>query len=300
MTRTVANCLMLLAALIWGTTFVAQQLGMNDVGPLTYTGTRFLIGALVVLPLALREYGRLAARGVVLNRGDLLAWTGLGGLLFGGAILQQVGMLTTTVTNAGFLTAIYVALVPLLAWLVHGQRPHRSTWPAAFGCLFGTYLLSGGEFSALSVGDLWVIASAFFWAAHVLMVGRLAAKKGTPILVAFTQFVVCGVLASGAALFSEPISGAGLSAALPAILYGGLLSVGVGFTLQVIAQRHTRAADAAILLSSETLFAAISGAIYLGERLDATQMAGCALIFACILAVQLIPFLERGESAPAH
>lgn len=300
MSRTLANCLMLLAALIWGTTFVAQQLGMQDVGPLTYTGIRFLIGALFVLPLALREYGRLAARGVVINRRDLLSWSTLGCLLFGGAILQQVGMLTTTVTNAGFLTAIYVPLVPLLAWLVHRQRPHLSTLPAAFGCLIGTYLLSGGEFAALTVGDFWVIASAFFWAGHVLWVGRLAANKGTPILVAFTQFVVCGVLASVAALVSEPISGDGIVAALPAILYGGLLSVGVGFTLQVVAQRHTRAADAAILLSSETLFAAIAGALYLGERLSGMQMAGCALIFACILAVQLLPFLSRKDEAPAH
>ncbi|MQY50954.1 DMT family transporter [Rhodocyclus tenuis] len=301
MSRTLANCLMLLAALIWGTTFVAQQLGMQDVGPLTYTGIRFLIGAVFISPLALREYGRLSARGVVLTRRDFISWSVLGGLLFSGAILQQVGMLTTTVTNAGFLTAIYVPLVPVLAWLVHGQRPHRSTWPAAFGCLAGTYLLSGGHFDAMTVGDFWVIASAFFWAAHVLWVGRLAAHKGTPILVALTQFVVCGLLASTAALVTEPISLQGVEAAMPTILYGGLLSVGVGYTLQVVAQRHTRAADAAILLSSETLFAAIAGAVYLGERLDGMQMAGCALIFACILAVQLIPFIGQarnsGESA---
>lgn len=300
MSRSLANCLMLLAALIWGTTFVAQQLGMQNVGPLTYTGIRFFIGALVVMPLAWREYRQLTGRGVCIDRRDLLAWVGLGTLLFGGAIFQQIGMLTTTVTNAGFLTALYVPLVPLLAWIVHRQRPHLSVWPAAFGSFAGTFLLSGGQFSALTVGDLWVIASAVFWAAHVLWVGRVAAKKGAPILVAFTQFLICGLLASGAALFGESLSASGLRAALPAILYGGLLSVGVGFTLQVLAQRHTRAADAAILLSSETLFAALAGALYLGERLDAVQIGGCLLIFACILAVQLVPFASQTAGAASR
>lgn len=300
MSRTVANCLMLIAALIWGTTFVAQQLGMQNVGPLTYTGIRFLIGALVVMPLALREYGRLTARGVIINRRDFLAWAGLGGLLFGGAVLQQIGIASTTVTNAGFLTALYVPLVPFLAWVVHRQRPHLSVWPAVFGSFVGTFLLSGGRFDGLTIGDLWVIVSAFFWAAHVLWVGRVAAHKGAPILVAFTQFVVCGVLASAAALFSETISPDGLVAGLPTILYGGLLSVGVGFTLQVVAQRHTRAADAAILLSSETLFAAIAGALYLGERLDAMQITGCILIFACMLAVQVLPFISRNGTEAVH
>lgn len=300
MSRSLANCLMLLAALIWGTTFVAQQLGMQNVGPLTYTGIRFLIGALVVMPLAWREYRQLTGRGVRIDRRDLLAWVGLGALLFGGAIFQQIGMLTTTVTNAGFLTALYVPLVPLLAWIVHRQRPHLSVWPAAFGSFVGTFLLSGGQFAALTAGDLWVIASAVFWAAHVLWVGRVAAKKGAPILVAFTQFLICGLLASGAALFGESLSASGLHAALPAILYGGLLSVGVGFTLQVLAQRHTRAADAAILLSSETLFAALAGALYLGERLDAVQIGGCLLIFACILAVQLVPFASQTAGAASR
>lgn len=299
MSRNVANGLMLVAALIWGTAFVAQQLGMKNVGPLAFTGIRFLLGALFILPLAVREYRRLSARRVVIDRRDLLTWGGLGVLLFCGATFQQIGILTTTVTNAGFLTALYVPMVPLLAWIVHRQRPHLSVWPAAFGSFVGTFLLSGGRYEGLVIGDLWVIASAFFWAAHVLWVGRVAAQKGAPILVAFTQFVVCGLLATWAALLSEPISPTGIVAALPAILYGGLLSVGVGFTLQVMAQRHTRASDAAILLSSETLFAAIAGAIYLGERLDAVQIGGCVLIFASILAVQILPLTSRvGGAVP--
>lgn len=293
MSRSVANGLMLLTALIWGSTFVAQQLGMKNVGPFTYTGARFLIGSLFVAPLALREYKRLRGQGVVFTAHDLLAWGGLGVLLFLGAIFQQIGVGGTTVSNAGFLTALYVPMVPLLGWLLHKHRPHRSVWPATLGTVVGTFFLSGGTFTALTTGDWWIIASTVFWALHVLFIGHVAAKKGAPILVALTQFVVCGVLATLLAVAQEPISGAQLHAALPAILYGGVLSVGIAFTLQVVAQRHTAPTDAAILLSSELIFAALAGAWYLGERLSAMQVAGGVLIFVCIVAVQLVPLLGR-------
>ncbi|MDP3030550.1 MAG: DMT family transporter [Rhodocyclaceae bacterium] len=291
MSRTSANALLLLAALIWGTTFVAQQIGMQDVGPLAFTGIRFLLGALIILPLAWREYARLAARQVAIDRHDVLSWIGLGVLLFCGATFQQIGLLDTTVSNAGFLTALYVPMVPLLAWIIDRHRPHAAVWPAALGSVCGTFLLSGGELAALTVGDYWVLSSTIFWAAHILWVGRLAMKKGTPILVAFSQFVTCGVLASIGAVATETTQVAGVVAALPTILYSGLLSVGVAFTLQVVAQRHTRAPDAAILLSAETLFAAGAGAIFLGERLSVVQLSGGALIFACILFVQLAPLI---------
>ena len=293
MSRSVANALMLLVALIWGTTFVAQQLGMAHVGPLTYTGVRFLLGALFVLPLALREYGRLQARGVRLDRADWFSWCGLGVLLFLGAVFQQIGIMGTTVSNAGFLTALYVPLVPILAWLIDRQAPHASVWPASIGSFIGTFMLSGGRFDTLTVGDYWVIASTVFWAAHVLWVGRVAARKGVPVMVAVTQFVVCGVLSMLVALFTEEIALDGIVAAMPAILYGGLLSVGIAYTLQVVAQRHAPATDAAILLSSEILFAAMAGALYLGERLSFIQLMGGVVIFVCILAVQLAPMFSR-------
>ena len=301
MSRLQANFLLLIAALIWGTTFVAQQVVLDNLGPFLYTGLRFLLGALIIVPMALREYVRLADREIRLDGADWLAGISLGGLLFGGIILQQIGIGETTVTNAGFLTALYVPLVPLLAWLLHRHRPHWLTWPAVSCSLFGTWLLAGGELNELSSGDWWVIASTFFWGLHVLYVGRVAARKGTPILVALTQFLVCGSLALIWGLLTEPLSGERLLAALPAILYGGVLSVGVGFTLQVVAQRHTGAADAAVLLSSETLFAGLAGALVLGERLAPLQLAGCALIFTSILAVQLLPlWLDKRAAATSH
>jgi drug/metabolite transporter (DMT)-like permease len=286
---------MLVAAFIWGTTFVAQRLGMDNIGPYTYTGIRFLLGALCIMPFAWREHVQLRARGERIEGHDILAWCGIGLLLTGGALLQQIGIVTTTASNAGLLTALYVPMVPVLAWLLHKHQPHWSLWPAVAGSLYGTYLLGGG-LTTLNVGDLWVIASTLFWSGHVLYIGRVAAMKGVPILLALTQFLVCGVLSTLVGLGVETTSVAGLQAAAPAILYGGVLSVGIAYTLQVVAQRHTHASDAAILLSSETLFAALAGAVYLGERLQSPQMAGAALIMASILLVQLLP-LRRGAPA---
>lgn len=293
MNRLFANALLLLVALIWGTTFVAQQLGMSDVGPLTYTGARFLMGAVFVLPLAWREFVALRARGVRLGSRDLCAWLGLGVVLFLGVQLQQVGIMTTTVSNAGFLTALYVPLVPILGWLLLGDVPHPVTWPAAMGSLAGTFMLAGGRLDAFNPGDYWVLASTTFWAVHVLWVGRLVTRQGAPVLLAFTQFLVCGVIATVYAGLAEPVQWGGVVAALPAIAYGGVLSVGVAYTLQVVTQRHTSASDAAILLSAEIVFAALAGALYLDERLGPLQWAGGALIFLCIVAVQVVPMVIR-------
>jgi drug/metabolite transporter (DMT)-like permease len=188
-----------------------------------------------------------------------------------------------------------VPLVPLFGWIVDRHPPHISLWPAAVGCFFGTFLLSGGTFTTLNTGDFWVIASTLFWAAHVLFVGRVAMSKGNPIFVALVQFLVCGLLSTLAGLLLETTTLTGLWNAIPAILYGGVLSVGIGYTLQVVAQRHTRPAEAAILLSSEVLFAALAGALYLGERLAPIQLAGGFLIFACIVGVQVLPKPHRTE-----
>jgi drug/metabolite transporter (DMT)-like permease len=176
--------------------------------------------------------------------------------------------------------------------------PHWSVWLGALACLVGAYLLSGAQTLAIGRGDLWVMASAIPWAVHVLLVGRVAHRMAAPFLVAGGQFVVCGLLALLAALAYEPISRAGLQAAAWPLLYTGVFSVGVAFTAQVVAQRYAYAADAAILLSSETLFAAVFGYLLMGDRLNAAGIAGCALIFTSMIAVQLLPLLSaKADSA---
>jgi drug/metabolite transporter (DMT)-like permease len=216
---------------------------------------------------------------------------GLGGLLLMGAALQQIGIMSTSVTNAGFLTALYVPLVPVLGWLLLRHRPHWSVWPAAIACLVGAYLLSGAQSLSFSRGDVWILVSTVPWALHVLLIGRVADRMAAPFLVAGGQFVVCGLAALLWSLAFEPASWAGVQAASWALVYTGVMSVGVAFTAQVVAQRYAHASDAAIVLSAETLFAALFGFMFMGDHLDTAGWAGCTLIFLSMLGVQLVPLL---------
>ena len=289
MSRTHANLLLLLVALIWGSAFVAQAHAKVGVEPYTFTGVRFLLGALIIAPFAWRDMRTVSRREVRPGRREMMGVLVLGLLLMLGAVFQQIGINGTTVTNAGFLTALYVPLVPLISWLLLRARPHWSVWPTSLGCLVGTWLLSGAEQVAISSGDLWVIASSLFWALHVLLVGRVADRLAAPFLVAAGQFLVCGLACLLWAVFTESISLAGIRLAAMPILYTGIISVGIAYTGQVVGQRYAEAADAAIILSAETLFAALFGFLLMGDRLSAAGLVGCALILVCILAVQLMP-----------
>jgi len=301
MSRVGANALLMLVALIWGSAFVAQNQGMTHIGPLLFTGLRFLIGAVVVLPLMVLEWLRRDASLPALGPADALRVVAMGTLLLLGAALQQIGIVTTTVTNAGFLTALYVPMVPLAGWLLFRHRPHLSVWPAALACVWGAYLLSGAQGLHIKGGDAWVIASTLPWALHVLLVGRLAARMHSQYLVAGGQFIVCGVLALIGAWLFEPASWAAIHAARWSLLYAGVLSVGVAFTAQVVALRYAAPSDAAIVLSAETLFAALFGYIFLGDRLDSAGWLGSVLIFSSMSSVQLMPIMQslRRKRVPA-
>jgi drug/metabolite transporter (DMT)-like permease len=299
MSRISANFLLLLVAVIWGSAFVPQIHGMAHVGPMTFTGVRFLIGALVVSPLMWFEWRNLQRGERPLQRGDGLKIAGLGLLLLLGSAMQQIGLMSTTATNAGFLTALYVPLVPMLGWLLMRQLPHWSVWLGAVACIAGAYLLSGAQLLSIGSGDLWVMASAVPWAVHVLLVGRVAHRMAAPFLVAGGQFAVCGLLALLWTWGLEPVSWTGLQAAAWPLAYTGIFSVGVAFTAQVVAQRYAHAADAAIVLSSETLFAAVFGFLLMGDRLDAAGLTGCGLIFASLIVVQLVPVLYAKPSSEA-
>jgi drug/metabolite transporter (DMT)-like permease len=293
LTRSQANLLLLVVALIWGSAFVAQAQGMEGLGPFAFTGIRFLLGVCVVAPLAWRDWRLLALRAVRPQRRDGLGVVSLGLLLTFGAVFQQIGIKTTTVTNAGFLTALYVPLVPLMSWLILRARPHWSVWPTSIGCLAGTWMLSGAGGLAIGIGDSWVIASSIFWALHVVFVGRVADRLAAPFLVACGQFLVCGLACLCWAALTETITLEGIRLAAVPILYTGILSVGIAYTGQVVGQRYANAADAAIILSAETLFAALFGFALMGDRLNAVGMAGCALIFVCIVAVQMMPLMRE-------
>ena len=299
MTRLQADLLFVIVTLIWGTTFVAQNLAMAAMGPAMFTGIRFLIGTLVVLPFALAEWQRLKQQNIHFDRTDLLIGLGLGGILFFGALCQQTGMVTTSVSNAGFLTALYVPIVPALVWVFQGKRPHGSLWPAVALSMGGTWLLGGGELSKFNSGDVWVMVGTLFWAAHILVIGRAADRKTAPLVVACLQFLVCGLLGCAWGLATEPFELTKALTAVGPIAYSGVLSVGIAFTLQVVAQRYTPPSDAAILMSGEMLVAAIAGAVYLGEQLNAMQWLGGVMILVAILVVQLVPLLPQMKGRTA-
>ncbi|MBS9721035.1 DMT family transporter [Tianweitania sp. BSSL-BM11] len=294
MTRVQANLLLLLAGAIWGMGFVAQATAMDTIGPLLFVGLRFLVATLCVLPFVLRESSKAA---LPLKRTQWLAFVWVGLMLFGAITAQQFGLLTTSVTNSGFLTGLYVVLTPILGVVLFRQFPHVVVWPAALCALTGIFLLSGGTLTGLSTGDWLTIIGAAFCSLQVIFIARSAAQTGRPITLAATQFAVCGIIGTSAALVFEPISVQAINGAAKEILYAGIFSGGLAFTLQVVGQRYTTASQAAIFLSSEAVFAALFGAIFLHERLPSAALGGCALILASMLVVEIVPAVWRRKAA---
>ncbi|MGC9349318.1 MAG: DMT family transporter [Anaerolineae bacterium] len=282
MTRFQANALLLLTALIWGFAFVAQRVGMLHIGPYTFNAIRFGLGGLSLLPL-IRATRRRREHNAPLPRlllGGLLA----GAVLFAGASAQQVGLVSTTAGKAGFITGLYVVLVPL-AGLLWGDQAPWLTWLGAILAVVGLYFLSVTEQLTLAPGDAWVLLGALFWTIHVHLIARLT-QRIDPLPLAAVQFGVCSILSWAMALLTEPITWAGIDGALAPILYGGFMSVGVAYTLQVVAQRHAQPTPAAIIMSLESAFAALGGWLLLGERLDARGLLGAALMMAGMVLAQ--------------
>jgi drug/metabolite transporter (DMT)-like permease len=288
-----ADILLLLTAIIWGSAFVAQRVGMEYVGPFTFNGVRFALGSLSLLPLITvtrkkqrsggEEQPRLEPRTVL--GASILA----GLVLFLGASFQQVGIVYTTAGKAGFITGMYVILVPIIGtrW---GQKTSTGTWIGAVMAITGLYLLSvTGDFN-ISKGDLLVLISAFFWAGHVLLLGWLSPKTDSLVL-ASTQFAVCSVLSMMTAFGVETVALDSIIRGAIPILYGGLLSVGIAYTLQVVAQRTAHPAHASIILTMEGAFAAIGGWLLLNEVLSMRSLVGCALMLAGMLVSQLAGYL---------
>ena len=282
------DSLLLLTAVIWGLAFVAQRVGMDHVGPFTYNAARFALGALFLVPFTIARgpWSRIPSGDDGTRRmGPLRAGLIAGAVLVFGASLQQIGLVSTTAGKGGFITGLYVVLVPL-SGLLWGQRTGWSAWMGAVLCVVGLFFLSVTASFTIERGDLFVLVGSFFWAAHVQVVGWLSPRTD-PVRLACVQFAVCSVASAGGALLTEQVSSAALFAAVGPILYGGLLSVGIAFTLQVVAQRSAPPAHAAILLSLETVFAAIGGSLFLGERLGARGAVGCTLMFAGMIVSQV-------------
>ena len=302
-----SDVLLLLTAAIWGFAFVAQRVGMDAMGPFAFNAVRYAIGALVLLPLihyrrrnALRFSPAMAAATTAVAAPDAKAPTpaalGLrrflpfalaGGAMFIGASLQQLGIVTTTAGNAAFVTSLYVVIVPLIGSFF-GRRTSLKDYIAAFIAVAGLYIITVGFGSGFSVapGDLLVLAGSLFWAFHIIVIGRFASSVD-PVELSAGQFAVCGILSLAAALVFEPHPFQGTLAAAVPILYGGVFSCGVAFTLQIVAQRHAPPPHASIILAMEGLFGAVGGVLLLGEAASMRLFAGGALMLGAAILSQL-------------
>ena len=290
--RHIFESLLLLVAMIWGSTFVAQQIGMaRGIGPMTFNALRFTLGSLSLIPVMLWRARRSAAIGPGspwLLRGALLA----GLFLFAGATLQQIGLQYTSSANAGFITGLYLVLVPLLGMGL-GHRTDKSLWVGVVLALAGLYLLSITRGFHMKKGDALVLVGALMWTGQILVIDYVAAR-GDAVKIAFVQFALCSLLSAVAALSLETSTLAHLRAGAGAVIYAGLLSVGVAFTLQVVCQKRCPPGPAALIMSMEAVFAALSGWLVLHQTLTLRALAGCALILSGALVVQLVPLAGKG------
>lgn len=283
---------MLLAAIIWGSAFVAQRLSLDAIGPFLFTGLRFLLGAGIVsaFVFATRRGVRNTAKAASGHGFDaaLIRDGVVLGLVLSVAIsLQQVGLRYTKIANAGFISSLYVVIVPMLGVLLR-HRTGPGTWIGAALAAAGLYLLSINEHFSIMYGDWYQLGCAIVISIQVMLVGHYAPRHD-PLALSIVQFVACGVACLAIAIGFEPLRLADIERAAPAILYGGALSVGVGYTIQVVAQRDAAPAHAAVIFSMEGVFAAIAGWAALGETLSTRALVGCALMLAGLLACQLLP-----------
>ena len=296
MTRLQADGLLLLTAAIWGLAFVAQKSGMVGLGPLGFIGIRSAFSALVVLPLFVMER-RAEADKPDMSRMDWLLMCGTALAFFGGVWCQQAGMVSASVTNAGFLTALYVVCTPVIGLLLFRHRQSVIVWPACLLAMAGVYLLNGASLSRFAPGDWLIMLCAVFFGVQINLMGMLMRRVQRPVTICLMQSVFCAVMGLGLGGVTEGISWTGFTANLMPLLYAGVVSGGIGFTLQAFSQQHTPSADAAIIMSAEALFAALGGAVLLRERLGLISWIGCGLIFVAILAVELYPLLRKKSQA---
>jgi len=287
-----ADILMLIAAAIWGFAFVAQRQGMETMGPFLFNTARFFIGVAVLSPLVwyLSKKKKSSNKVEVSTKKLIFAGTIAGLFLFAASSFQQVGLQYTTAGKAGFITGLYIFFVPLIG-LFLGQKTGSGTWLGAIIALIGLYLLSINEDFSIAEGDLLQLVCAVFFAAHVLVIGYLA-KRMDPLKLSLVQYCVAGVLSLFIAIAIEVITWDMIVDTAIPLLYAGVMSIGVGYTLQVVAQQHAKSSHAAIILGLEGAFAVLGGWLILDEYLSTRGLIGCGLMLTGMFLSQLLPKLS--------
>lgn len=294
-----SSLMLLLAAAIWGFAFVAQRIGSRYVGSFMFNGVRFALGSLSLVPLMIyfnrkKKYEAKNEEAPV----SISAWKSggiLGCVLFLAASLQQVGLVETSAGKAAFITGFYIVLVPVFGILLK-HTIHKSTWLGVLLAIAGLYFLSVTESFTIATGDIYEMLGAILWAIHILLIDNFT-KKIDALKLSFVQFLTCSILSLAVAFIFEKNTLIGLSQAIIPILYGGICSVGIAYTLQVIGQKNAKPSHAAIILSMESVFASIGGLIILHENLGARGYLGCALMLAGVLLSQASNFTKKEEVA---
>lgn len=292
--KLLAHFLLMITALIWGIAFVFQTTGMETLGPFGFTFWRFLAGSLAILPLAIWEARKASLSSLLRerrrqNRPLLLPVISLGILMAVGSLLQQISLGITSVANTAFLTTLYVPLVPIMGILIFRENITPYRWLAVLIFMVGSWLMSGASPVDAVIGDGLVVLGAFFWAGHIMVVGWCVRETNAPFQLAFAQTAISTMLSFMIMMFTESISLADAYPALPEIIFTGVLSIGAGFTFQLIAQKRASSAAAAIILSLEGVFAAIAGWMILGQAMASIAILGATLILAAVLIIELTP-----------
>ena len=292
MKKIISFLCLVVCTLIWGTTFIAQDTGMDNIGPFTFNSARFFVGFLAVLPFVLL-FEKKKLDKIKNNKGQFFKLIlPVGIFLFLGCIFQQVSLLYTDVANSAFFTIFYVPMVPIIVYFLFSGRIHWSIWPSVLACVIGGYFLSDFNNSLVRFGDALVLIGALFWALHIIYIGKIIEKFDLPFFIALIQNLIVATLSLILVLFFEEINFSKIKLETIEILYAGILSGGAAFVLQLFGQRNITAAPAAVVMSLEGVVAAIAAWIILNQILGLGNIIGCTLILFGVLFSQLIPVYE--------
>jgi len=294
MKKTISFICLVVCTFIWGTTFIAQDTGMDNIGPFTFNSARFFVGFLAVIPFFL-FFEKKKIYFQIQNKSNqfikLMLPVGL--FLFLGCIFQQVSLLYTDVANSAFFTIFYVPMVPLIVYFLFSEKLHWSIWPSVFACVVGGYFLSDLNNVTVRFGDGLVLIGAIFWALHIIYIGKIIDQFDLPFFIAVLQNLIVATLSFVLVIIFEEINFSKIKLEIVEILYAGILSGGAAFALQLFGQRNIHAAPAAIVMSLEGVVAAISAWIILNQILDLNNIIGCVLILGGILLSQLAPIYQK-------
>ena len=296
MKKTVSFACLLACSFIWGTTFIAQDTGMDNIGPFTFNSARFFVGFLAISPFVfLFERKKINIQTRTKANEFIKLIIPVGVFLFLGTVFQQVSLLYTDVANSAFFTIFYVPMVPIIVYFLFSERLHWSIWPSVVACIIGGYLLSDVSYVNIRFGDGLVLIGALFWALHIIYIGKIIDQFDLPFLIAMLQNIIVAGFSFFLVIMFEEIDFSKIRLETVEILYAGILSGGAAFALQLFGQKNISAAPAAIVMSLEGVFAAISAWIILNQLLGLNNIIGCTLILGGVLLSQLAPIYEKNR-----